>query len=230
MAKANILDINGNKTKDIVMPRWFYGKIREDIVSKVIEAKKIKQPYAPSILAGRQSSVSGKIIHQRHVWKSQYGRGMSRVPRKTMSRRGNQFNWVGATAPNTRGGRRAHPPKVLSMINTNKINKKELKMAFISALSATADINVVVRKKTQRAGKGKLRGRKYKKTAGVLFVTGSNEKLKSSAFESISAKGLSITDLAKGGLGRLTIYTENAIKDIDNRLKSKMVNIKEIKK
>src|SRR3989344_2241604 len=191
MAKANILDINGNKTKDIVMPRWFYGK----------------------------------IIHQRHVWKSQYGRGMSRVPRKTMSRRGNQFNWVGATAPNTRGGRRAHPPKVLSMINTNKINKKELKIAFISALSATADVNFVVkkyetlkgkkidsaklplvveskiiglktktfidavktilgkdlfsiavRKKAQRAGKGKLRGRKYKKTAGVLFVTGSEEK------------------------------------------------------
>ena len=56
-----------------------------------------------------------------------------------MSQRGSQFNWVGATVPSAVGGRRAHPPKVAGMINTLKINKKEEKIAFCSALSASVD-------------------------------------------------------------------------------------------
>ena len=118
--------INGQAKKIIELPKFFENEIREDIVSKVLEAKKRQQPYSPSPVAGNQASASGKIKHHRHVWKSQYGRGMSRIPRKALSRKGSQFNWVGATVPNTRGGRRAHPPKVISMINTNKINKKDV--------------------------------------------------------------------------------------------------------
>ena len=83
--KAQILDTNGKKSKEIAMPKILSGKIREDVVAKVIEAKKRKQPYSPSPVAGNQYSASGKIKHHRHVWKSQYGRGMSRIPRKTLT-------------------------------------------------------------------------------------------------------------------------------------------------
>lgn len=264
--KTNILSIDGKKTKEIELPNCFSQKIKKDIIAKVLEAKKSKQPYAPSLVAGKQHSASGRIHHRRHVWKSSYGRGISRIPRKVMSRRGSQFNWVGAEIASTVGGRRAHPPKVLSMINTKKINKKELKTALISAISATAKeeeiakrylslrnekiknlpfvvesklvslktkelisslkkilgeklFELVLKKKKIRKGKGKLRGRKYKRNAGLLLVTGKNEKLKTNAFEIANTRNLSVIDLARGGLGRLTLYTEQAIKDLGEKLR-----------
>jgi len=264
--KANILSVEGKKIKEIDLPKCFSQKIRKDIIAKVLEVKKIKQPYSPSPIAGKQHSASGKIVHRRHVWKSGYGRGASRIPRKIMSRRGSQFNWVGAEISSVRGGRRAHPPKILSMINTKKINKKELKIALISAISATANekeiieryerlkdkrieklpliiesklvslkikelisslkkvlgkalFELVLKKKSVRSGKGKLRGRKYKTNAGLLLVTGEKEKLKTNAFEVKNVKNLGVTDLAKGGVGRLTLYTEQAIKELGEKLK-----------
>lgn len=262
--KAKILNIEGKKVKEIELPGIFSQPVRVDIVSRILETKKTKQPYAPSPVGGKQHSASGKIVHRRHVWKSSYGRGMSRIPRKTFSRRGSQFNWVGAEVASTRGGRRAHPPKIISMLNTGKINKKEMKKALGSALSATADkkivaskyerlaekdvenlpliveskiaslktkkfisslkkilgkklFGVILKKKTIRSGRGKLRGRKYKSSAGLLIVTGSDEKLKTKMAETKKVNNLGIADLAGGGLGRLTIYTENAIKELGER-------------
>ena len=46
------------------------------------------------------------------------------------------MNWVGAFAPGTVGGRRAHPPKS-EKIWSKKINKKENAKAIRSAISAT---------------------------------------------------------------------------------------------
>lgn len=258
--KSNILDINGKKIKEIELPECFSQEIREDILSKVLEVKKTKQPYSPSPVAGKQHSASGKIRHRRHVWKTHYGHGIARIPRKIISQKGTRFNWIGATIPSAVGGRRAHPPKTLSMINTKKINKKELIIALNSAISATANekavvkkykridkienlplivesklislktkdlisslkkilgkelFELVLKKKTIRSGKGKLRGRKYKTNAGLLLVTGKNEKLKTNIFDMVNLENLSILDLAKGGIGRLTLYTENAIKEME---------------
>ena len=78
---------------------------------------------------------------------------------------------------------------------------------------------LALQKKSVRAGKGKLRGRKYKSNAGLLLVVGENENLKTNAFEVVDVKSLGVTDLARGGVGRLTIYTENAIKYLEENLK-----------
>ena len=264
--KTQVFDIKGNKKGDMDIPKFFSAKIREDIVSKVLEAMKKAQPYAPSPVAGKQHAAKGKVKHLRHVWRSGYGRGRSRVPRKIFSRRGEQFNWEAAEVPFARGGMRAHPPKVTSMINTLKINKKEMKIALLSALSSTAsekdimkrysslegkklenkfpfvvsEINsmkakdlisglknilgdslfeVGIQKKSIRSGKGKSRGRKYKKNAGLLIILGNEENLKTSAFDVKKAKEVSVSDLAKGGLGRLVVYTEKAIKELETRTK-----------
>ena len=264
--KANILSINGKKLKAIELPSCFSQEIRKDIIAKVLEVKKNKQPYAPSLVAGKQHSASGKIRHRRHVWKTHYGQGISRIPRKIISRRGSRFNWIGAEISSATGGRRAHPPKIPSMLKSNKINKKELKTALISSISATANEKEVVKKyarlknkkidnlplivetklislktkelisslkkilgkqlfelalqkKSIRSGKGKFRGRKYKKNAGLLLVTGEKEKLKTNAFDIKNIKQLGVTDLASGGPGRLTLYTEQAIKDLGEKLK-----------
>ena len=113
--KSVLLDINGKEKGKIDLPKVFSAIIREDIVSNFLEIKKHKQPYGPNLLAGMKQSAKGKMRHRRHVWQTHYGRGISRIPRKIMSRRGSQFNWVGATVPQAVGGRKAHPPKILSM-------------------------------------------------------------------------------------------------------------------
>jgi len=71
---------------------------------------------------------------------------------------------------------------------------------------------IAQKSKNVRAGKGKMRGRKYKKSAGILIVIGENEKLKTKSFDVVNVKTLGVNDLAKGGLGRLVIYSEEAIK------------------
>ena len=45
MTKANLLNIEGKKLKEIELPKCFDVKIREDIVAKVLETKKTRQPY-----------------------------------------------------------------------------------------------------------------------------------------------------------------------------------------
>lgn len=263
--KTKILDIRGNEKNIIDMPKAFEAKVREDIIAKVLESKKRQQPYSPSPVAGKQHAAKGKVRHIRHVWRSGYGRGASRVPRKIFSRKGSQFNWEGAEVPQAKGGMRAHPPKVIQFMRNLKINKKELKIAFESALSATAQEKYLlkkyptlkkldkkvpfivsseilklktkellksiksilgeelfeksIRKKSVRAGKGKSRGRKYKSNAGMIFVIGENEKLKTNLFETKNVKKLSTEDLARGGVGRLTIYTEEAIKNLGEKKK-----------
>ncbi len=262
--KTDFLDINGKKIKEIILGKCFSQEIREDIILKSLEARKRKQPYAPSPVAGNQQSASGKLNHRRHVWKSAYGRAISRVPRKQMSRSGTQFNWVAAAIPSVRGGRRAHPPKILSMMNEKKINKKELKIAVLSAISATASENslkkkysnlkdkklqrlpivvepklldlktkeflnslkkilgnlfeVSVSKKKIRSGKGTFRGRKYKKNLGAILILGNKEESKSNLIESRKIKDLNVEDLAKGGPGRITIYTQEAIKELEKKI------------
>jgi large subunit ribosomal protein L4e len=263
--KTKTYDITGKEKSDITLPKEFSSKIREDIVAKVLEAKKRQQPYSPSPVAGKQHSAKGKIVHRRHVWRSGYGRGQSRVPRKIFSQKGSRFNWEAAEVPFARGGMRAHPPKIEHFLKELKINKKELKIAFLSALSATASekyvidkystieklnkkvpfvisvgtekaikvkellnglknmfgeelYNIAIKRKTIRAGKGKMRGRKYKSNAGMILVLGNDENLKTKMFEVKQVREIGVADLARGGLGRLTVYTEKAIKDLDDRI------------
>jgi len=266
--KSKILDIHGKLKESIELPICFSERIREDIVTKAVETKKTEQPFAPAWDAGRKYSARGLIVHRRHVWKSGYGRGMSRTPRKIMSKKGSQFHWVGASAPHTVGGGRAHPPKVLSRMYTSKLNKKELRIALFSAIGATGNAALIskkyetlrdkkienvpfiveskilslktkdfiaslkhilgndlfelaVRNREIRKGKGKMRGRKYKVNAGLLLVVGNDEKIKTGVVEVENAGRLGVVQLAKGGLGRLTLYTEKAIKDLQNKFGGK---------
>jgi len=143
--KAQILNIEGKKVKEIET-NIFDGKVREDIIQKVVETGKEKHPHAPFFLAGKQASAAGKISHTRRQFKTAAGHGISRIPRKVFWRRGTQFNWQGATVSSARGGRRSHPPKILSMIKQKKINKKEMQKALLSALALTSSVNEVKKK------------------------------------------------------------------------------------
>ncbi len=268
--KAQVLDINGKKIKEITT-ELFEEPIREDIIFKVIEAEKTRQPYAPKRYAGMDRSASGSVLHTRHDWKSDRGRGMSRYPKKKMWRRGTQFSWVAAIIPSAKGGRRAHPPKVVR--RELKINKKESIKALLSSLTYVSSLEqikkkyfsmrdkkielkfplivedkilalnskeflnslknilgelyaVSIQKKTVRAGKGKGRGRKYKKSAGLLLVIGNEEKMRITGIDVLKVNELTVSDLADCG-ARITIFTEKSIGDLEKILLNKKMEKKQ---
>ncbi len=120
----------------IQLPSQFEEPINQDVISRSVITlqRNRRQPYGAKPGAGTR--VSAQVSRRRRKYRGSYGKGISRVPRKIMSKRGSQFNWQGALMPGTVKGRRAHPPKSYEE-QFKKINKKENRKAIRSALSAT---------------------------------------------------------------------------------------------
>ena len=143
--KLDILDNSKNKTGEINLPSQFEEDFRPDLIHRAVltlQSHK-RQPYAASPDAGKRSSA--KLSRRRRKYRGSYGIGISRVPRKILTRRGARMNWVGAFAPGTVGGRRAHPPKA-EKIWWQKINEKERIKALRSAISATVIKDIVAQR------------------------------------------------------------------------------------
>ena len=140
--KVNILDSSKNKIGEMNLPFQFNEEVRPDLIQRAVLAMQShrRQPYAASDMAGKRSSA--KLSRRRKDYRGSYGIGISRVPRKILSRSGTRMNWVGAFAPGTVGGRRAHPPKT-EKIWAHKINDRERRKAIRSAISATVLRNIV---------------------------------------------------------------------------------------
>lgn len=124
-----VMSIEGKPSEhEVSMPNWFSEvKFRPDVIKRAVVAIQAnrRQKYGVDPMAGMKHSVywSGK------------GQGVARTPRLKDS-------MTGAQAPNTVGGRRAHPPKAERDF-TLKINRKELRLARLSAMRATADAGIV---------------------------------------------------------------------------------------
>jgi len=251
-----VLGTDGKKKGSVSKPAAFDTPVRQDLIRKAVvaaEANK-RQPYGSKTNAGAQHSFE---------WPGK-GRGMARTPRL---KQGNSA----AFAPNAVGGRRCHPP-VVEKDYSKKVNRKEVKLARLSAIAATADAEAVknrghrfsddvsfplivenalenietasaalemlealgisddvIRAKEGRhvrAGKGKMRGRRYRKPRSLLIVLSPEEdgtcRGKARGFsnlpgvEVVSTKRLGTQHLAPGGdLGRLTVYTERAIEEME---------------
>jgi len=263
--KVKTLNTSGEEKDLVELPIQFNEKVRLDLIKRAFTViiKNKKQPYGASPEAGKRASAN--LSRRRRKYRGSYGLGISRVPRKIMSSRGTRFNWQGAFAPGTVGGRKAHPPKAEKIL-TQKINKKERRKAIRSALAASVIKELVEKrghkvpkiypliieddvqdmKKTKeikdfllkiglknelqraaiksiRAGKGKSRGRKYKKRKGPLIVVSKECSLKKAVkniagidVEKISK--INVELLAPGAVpGRLTLYTKAAIKELGEK-------------
>lgn len=143
--KLKVCTINKASVGVKELPIQFDELIRPDLIQKAVEAIQAnrRQPYGAMPKAGKRASA--KLSRRRRDYKGSYGKGISRAPRKTLNRRGSQFYWVGAYAPGTVGGRKAHPPKA-DKILAKKINKKERRKAIRSAMAATVVREVVAKR------------------------------------------------------------------------------------
>ncbi len=262
--KLQILSISKEEIGKQDLPIQFNEEIRPDLIKRAvisIQGNK-RQAYGADPMAGKRASA--ELSRRRHVYKTSYGHGISRVPRKILSRRGERMNWVGAFAPGTVGGRKAHPPKA-GKDWTKKINKKERRKAIRSAIAATLSKELVsknhiipdnypfiiegkfellkktkqvkdvlkkigfekeierVNKKIIRSGKGKKRGRKYKTKVGPLIIVSKDCALLKAA-KNIAGINVKIVKSLNAKLlapsaspGRLTIWTQDAIKELENK-------------
>ena len=105
------------------------------------------------------------------------------------------------------------------IIIEDKILKLKTKDFLNSLKKILGDLySVAIQQKSVRAGIGKMRGRKNKKTAGALLVIGNDETIKISGIDVLKSNEISVRDLADNG-ARLTIFTEKAIKDLEGKIK-----------
>jgi large subunit ribosomal protein L4e len=140
--KLALLNKAKTETGKVDLPIQFEEEFRPDLISRAawtISMNK-KQAYGAFPMAGK--GYSSYVSKRRRAYRGIYGSGTSRTPRKIMSRRGRRLHYVGAFAPMTVGGRRAHPPKA-DKVWDRKINIKERRKAIRSAISATIMPEVV---------------------------------------------------------------------------------------
>lgn len=259
---VKIFSSDGKQSGEVQLPQVFSTKFNYTTFKKAFLAEQSEgfQLKYTDPMAGKRKVA--ELTKRRRSFKTSYGRGLDRTPRKTLSRIGTNFNYMGAVAPNTVGGRQAHPPKAERKL-VKEINKKERKLAINMGIAASVDIKQVSKfhaingitelpividdsaiavKKTKdavklfssiglngelervlqrgiRSGKGRLRGRKYRKKLGIVLVVKDNEKA-SNAFSNLNIKvtnpsSLSMNDVSQAGRpGRLIIWTKGAIENL----------------
>jgi large subunit ribosomal protein L4e len=141
----NIQVTDGTVQKAVKLPSQFDEPFRPDLIKRAVVSleSRQRQSYGTHPLAGMRHAV--KLSRRRRDYKGAYGKGISRIPRKTHSRNGENMYWVGAFAPGTVGGRRAHPPKV-GRIYAKAINIKERRKAIRSAMAATMKKELVLKR------------------------------------------------------------------------------------
>ena len=120
--------------KAITLPEAFSSEIRLDIIRSAVHASRAnrRQPYGHREHKGKRAPQPG-MKHSVEWWGK--GRGVSRIMRKTGQR-------TGAQNPHTRGGRRAHGPKV-DKDWSQKLNSKTRTVARNAAIAASGDSELV---------------------------------------------------------------------------------------
>ncbi len=127
-------DIEITSSSKIALPDSFTAEVREDMVRRAVASSRAnrRQAYGSRPHQGKRRPMSGMKLSVEWWGK---GRGVSRIMRRTGSRRA-------AQNPHTQGGRRAHGPKV-EKDWSRKLNSKEKTIARNSALAATISMEMV---------------------------------------------------------------------------------------
>lgn len=142
--KVDIFDLEGRVIGEINLPELFNEPIREDLITRAflaIQANK-RQAYGTDVLAGKRTSAHYHG-YRRHRW-TMMSIEMARMPR-LHGKIPLQQMFRARFVPQAVKGRRAHPPKV-EKIWEQKINEKERKKAIKSAIAATANKELVLRR------------------------------------------------------------------------------------
>lgn len=245
-----VYDIEGNSKKEIELPNTFNEEIRLDLIRKAINVSRAnrRQPYGPNLKSGMRHAVStwGKGRGVSRVQRITGGRTGAQSPGTVGGRRAHppkvEKNWkkklnkkekkkaklsaLSATTNKLIVRNRGHKfdkKLELPIILEDSFEEiKEIKkvIAVLEKIGVYEDVQRAKNGRHIRAGKGKMRGRKYKTPKSLLIVCkkrgiekGANNLV---GLDIIEPKDINTEYLAPGGdIGRLTIFTESAIKEME---------------
>lgn len=122
-------------------------------------------------------------------------------------------------------GHRVEQVKELPLVVSNEfesVKKTKEAVAVLKAVGAHKDVVKVIKSKKLRAGKGKLRGRRFTQRRGPLVVYSEDNGIVKAlrnvpGVETASVKHLGLLQLAPGAhLGRFIVWTQSAIESLDS--------------
>ncbi len=166
---TNIYSLKGSVAGEIETPQVFKTQYRPDLIQRAVVAVQAnkRQVYGNDPLAGMRTSAS-YFGSRRHSYRMTINREQARLPKEKPG--GGGLGKV-RMVPQSVGGRRAHPSKKKDW--TKNINRKEHLFALKSAISATADIDLI----TARGHRPNINNENFDKNSYPLIVEDSFESL-----------------------------------------------------
>jgi large subunit ribosomal protein L4e len=133
--KVPVYTLKGQPKGTVEIAKAFSAPVRKDVIKRAVAAERAaaRQAYGADPVAGHRSSAH--YHGKRHYRHTMMNREMARMKRI----HGSGFlHFTARVVPQARKGRKAHPPKA-EKIWDKKVNKKEMALAMLSAVSASAD-------------------------------------------------------------------------------------------
>jgi len=246
MTKVNVYSMDGTVKEKIDLPKIFDTPYRPDIIKKSFEVIRSnqRQPYGSDPLAGTRHAVAsvGKGRGMSRVPRLSQGQAAALAPCVVGGRRAHppkvERNWkekmnkkenklarnsaLAATADTEVVKKRGHrfDDKITLPIivddDFEKIKKTKEVIEVLEKIGIYSDVLRSANGKHVRAGKGKMRGRRYRTPKSLLIVSTKEAIEKSSdnlsGVDIAKPHQLNIEHLAPGGIaGRLTIFTKSAL-------------------
>ena len=249
--KANIIDLSGNQVGQIDLPAIFEEEYRPDLIKRAVlsaQANRL-QPYGPHFYAGMNTSARSwgpghgvsrvpRIINARRAAGVPMAKGgrRSHAPQPNADKtekinikerkKAIRSAIAATTVPELVSARGHVFQRELPVVVQNdfeSLSKTSDVKKFLVAAGLWDDVERAKNGKTIRAGKGKVRGRKYKNRKSLLIVVSKDQGAGKAArnlpgVDFIDAEGLNAELLAPGThAGRLTLWTEASIQRLMER-------------
>lgn len=247
--KAQIKTIEGGVSRDIDLPVMFTEEYRPDLIKKAVMALQStrRQPHGTYPYAGICSSAVGwgSGRGSSHVPRIKNGSRAAKVPQAKGGREAHppvvakvlvkQINGkekqkafrsaIAASVQEELVRKRGHLFEgAVPVVFEDRFETLSRTQDVISALTAVGVFQDVERAKESRkvrAGRGKMRGRRYKQRKSLLIVT-AGSPLRSArnlaGVDVVTIDQLNVEHLAPGmQAGRLTVWTESALTRLEGR-------------
>ncbi|MFA5613119.1 MAG: 50S ribosomal protein L4 [Methanoculleus sp.] len=245
--KAEVRTLTGEIAHEVDLPEIFNEEYRPDLIKRAVLALQSTrfQPHGTNPYAGMRTSAeswgSGRGVAQ--VPRIKNSSRVARVPQATGGRAAHppKVEKVLVKDINKKEKQKALRSAIAASTSTDLVRERghifegglpliledrfeEITrtgdvIAALSALGVYADVERAKNSKKVRAGRGTMRGRRYKQRKSVLIVTG-NEPLRAArnlaGVDAVAVNQLNTELLAPGTqAGRLTIWTESAIRRLE---------------
>jgi len=249
--KAPVYGPDGSEVGELILPELFETPLRPDVIKRAFLAVQSLsfQPQGRDLMAGKRTSarylgtglglarvprepttrrarfapmtVKGRRAHPPVPWK----KIVKAIPKK--EKKLAMRSAIAATANRELVAKRGHVVDLvpsLPLIASDEIqaiDRTSEAVELFMRLGLWPDVLRAKESRKVRAGKGKMRGRRYKQAVGPLVVVGEDRGIIRAVrnlpgVDAVLARNLNVLLLAPGAHpGRLTLWTEGAIRVVD---------------